>query len=101
MRLLIFFDVPTLTAEDRRNYRKLHQTLVKEGFLMIQESVYVRVLMNKQSANFLEERIQKVAPVRGTVQSMIVTEKQYSEIKFLAGKNIEDVRNSDERMVVI
>nr|WP_317698501.1 CRISPR-associated endonuclease Cas2 [Xylocopilactobacillus apis] len=101
MRLLIFFDVPTLTADDRRNYRKLHQSLVKEGFLMIQESVYSRVLINKQSAAFLEERIQRVAPVNGIVQSMIVTEKQYSEIKFLAGKKIDDVRNSDERMIVI
>jgi CRISPR-associated protein Cas2 len=101
MRLLIFFDVPTLTAEDRRNYNRLHKSLIKEGFLMIQESIYVRVLMNKQSAKFLEDRIRKVAPVNGVVQSMIITEKQYSDIKFLSGQPIEDIRNSDDRMIVI
>ena len=101
MRLLIFFDVPTKTVEDRKNYRRLHKSLIKEGFLMIQKSVYVRVLMNKQSARYLEERIRKVTPPDGIVQSMMITEKQYSEIKFLAGKKIEDIRNSDERLVVI
>lgn len=32
MRLIIFFDVPTATSDDRKRYRKLHQLLVKEGF---------------------------------------------------------------------
>lgn len=101
MRLIVFFDVPTVTVDDRRRYRKLHQLLVKEGFLMIQYSVYVRVVTNKQSAKFLENRIEKAAPSNGMVQSLIITEKQYADIRFLSGKSVEDIRNTDERLVII
>lgn len=101
MRLIIFFDVPTATSDNRKRYRKLHQLLVKEGFLMIQYSVYVRIVLNKQSALFLEERIKNAAPIDGVVQSLIITEQQYSNIKFLSGKNIDDVRNTDDRLIVI
>lgn len=101
MRVMIFFDLPTLTAQDRRNYRQFRKALINEGFLMIQESVYVRVAVSRQSAEFIERRIEQIAPDDGLVQSLIVTEKQYTGMKFLTGKMIQDVRNSDARVIVI
>jgi CRISPR-associated protein Cas2 len=98
---MIFFDLPTLTAQDRRNYRQFRKALINEGFLMIQESVYVRVAVSRQSAEFIERRIEQIAPDDGLVQSLIVTEKQYTGMKFLTGKMIQDVRNSDARVIVI
>lgn len=41
MRILIFFDLPTETAKDRKTYSKFRKFLIKEGFVMMQESVYV------------------------------------------------------------
>lgn len=46
MRMLVMFDLPTETAEDRRNYRIFHKTLIKNGFFMMQESVYTRMVLN-------------------------------------------------------
>ncbi|MGY3744286.1 CRISPR-associated endonuclease Cas2 [Oenococcus kitaharae] len=101
MRLMIFFDLPTLTASDRRNYRQFRKMLINEGFLMIQESVYVRVAMNRKSADFLVKRVAQLCPKSGIVQSLMITENQYASIEFLAGNPIEDVRNSDAKVVVI
>jgi len=101
MRVMIFFDLPTLTDADRRNYRHFRKGLINEGFLMIQESVYVRVTTNRQAATLLEKRVQAITPTDGLVQSLIVTEKQYTMMKFLSGKPSDDVRNSDEKLVVI
>ncbi len=101
MRVLIMFDLPTYTAEDRRRYQLFHKALINEGFLMIQESVYARIAINRESAEFLEERVREFAPRVGLVQSLIVTEKQYASIKFLSGKPIIDPRNSTEGTVVI
>lgn len=44
MRLMIMFDLPVETSEDRRNYRKFRRALIDEGFLMMQYSIYVRVM---------------------------------------------------------
>ncbi|MDN6899930.1 CRISPR-associated endonuclease Cas2 [Oenococcus sicerae] len=101
VRLMLFFDLPTLTSNDRRNYRQFRKELIKEGFLMIQESVYVRIVTNKLTAEFMEKRLSSIAPEEGIIQTLIVTEKQYASMKFLAGEQIDDVRNSDDKVVVI
>lgn len=98
---MIFFDLPTTTAIDRKRYQHFRKELLKEGFLMVQESVYVRVAANRQSALFLENRISQIAPPKGIVQSLIVTEKQYATMRFLTGEQIQDWRNSDQRTVII
>lgn len=101
MRLMVMFDLPVETSENRRNYRQFRKLLLSEGFLMIQESVYVRVTTNKQSAALLEKRLAKSAPSDGLVQTLIITEKQYASMKFLTGESKQDVRNTNDRLVII
>lgn len=43
MRVFVFFDLPTATAAERREYSRFRKSLIKEGFLMMQESVYVKL----------------------------------------------------------
>ncbi|WP_039143225.1 CRISPR-associated endonuclease Cas2 [Fructilactobacillus fructivorans] len=101
MRLIVMFDLPVDTSEERRNYRKFRKELINEGFLMIQYSVYARVCVSKESARFTEARISTYAPSKGLIQTMMVTEKQYNSMHFLAGKKKEDIRNTSNRTVVI
>ena len=95
------FDLPTGTAEERKEYRQFHKKLINEGFLMVQFSVYVRVCVTRQTAKFLENRIRKFLPRGGLVQSLMVTEKQYNDMHFLVGKPINDVRNTSDRTVIL
>ncbi|ATO56487.1 CRISPR-associated protein Cas2 [Loigolactobacillus coryniformis subsp. coryniformis] len=101
MRLMIMFDLPMETSEQRKNYRKFRKALINEGFLMIQYSIYVRVCVSKQSATFMERRITDITPADGLVQSMMVTEKQYNAMHFLAGEFKRDVRNTADRTIVL
>lgn len=95
------FDLPVDTSEDRRNYRKFRKKLISEGFFMMQYSIYVRVCVTRQAAQFLEKRIKVAVPEHGKVQTMMVTEKQYQEAHYLAGDPVDDVLNSSERTVVL
>lgn len=36
MRVMVFFDLPTITDKNRHDYRKFRQFLVQEGFIMMQ-----------------------------------------------------------------
>lgn len=101
MRVLIFFDLPMKTAVERKAYTEFRKNLIREGFLMIQESVYVRVATTRESAYFLENRVAGFVPKEGLVQSLIVTEKQYASIRFLLGSSVADTRNTDERTIII
>lgn len=101
MRVMVFFDLPTVTDADRRNYRQFRKSLIEEGFLMIQESVYVRIATTRESAQFLESRVASFVPPKGIIQSLIVTEKQYAGMRFFAGESVKDISNFDTKTVVI
>ncbi|CUS25498.1 CRISPR-associated endoribonuclease Cas2 [Paucilactobacillus oligofermentans DSM 15707 = LMG 22743] len=101
MRLMVMFDLPVQTNEQKRSYRKFRKELINEGFLMIQYSVYVRVCVSKQSAGYMEKRIAEFAPENGLIQTMMVTEKQYNDMNFIAGEFKQDVRNTSDRTVIL
>ena len=101
MRMLVFFDLPTETAEDRRNYRKFRKLLVDNGFIMMQESVYCKLLLNATGEAAVLDVIRRQKPPKGLVQLLTVTEKQFSRMEYLVGEFHSEVLSSDERMVII
>ncbi|AHA04655.1 CRISPR-associated endonuclease Cas2 [Pediococcus pentosaceus] len=101
MRLMIMFDLPVETAKQRKQYRQFRKSLINEGFLMIQYSVYVRVCVTKKSATLMENRIKTFLPENGTIQALTLTEKQYNDMHFLVGDRVEDVRNNSDRTVIL
>ena len=101
MRVIIFFDLPTLTAKDRREYRKFRNMLINEGFLMMQESVYCKLTLNYQSAESVLERVRKEKTSDGIIQSMVITEKQYSKIEYIIGKKNSKQIETTKRIIEI
>lgn len=102
MRVLCMFDLPVDTDEEKRAYRIFRKNLIKEGFTMIQYSVYVRVCSNRDYAKRLEARIQKFVPLEGNVRLLCVTEKQYTDMKLLVGsRTTAEKAIGTERLIVI
>lgn len=101
MRVVVFFDLPTDTAKDRKNYSKFRKLLINEGFIMMQESVYSKLALNKSIANSIKEKIYKNKPPKGIVQLLVITEKQYSEIEYVVGKKSTDVVDDTERLIIL
>ena len=83
MRILVFFDLPTETSKDRKVYSKFRKFLIKEGFVMMQESVYVKLVLNNSVANAVREKIEKNKPSKGLVQLLVITEKQFNSMEYI------------------
>lgn len=101
MRMLVFFDLPTETAIQRRNYSKFRKTLIKNGFIMMQESVYCKLLLNGSAERAALDMLHKNKPPEGNVQILTITEKQFAKIEYLSGEFHSEIVNTDERMVII
>ena len=99
MRILIFFDLPTETVQERREYSRFRKFLIKSGFFMMQESVYCKLTLNQTSVNSALDSVRKNKPLAGLVQALVVTEKQFSRMEYIVGTYLGDVVNSDERYV--
>ncbi len=93
MWLFVFFDLPTTTKKERHDYAHFRKDLEKDGFTMMQYSVYTRHCGSKESMNTHIERIRKFIPPKGLVSILAVTDKQYGEIHNFWGK-IEKAKQS-------
>lgn len=83
MRMIIFFDLPVDTVLDRKNYRKFRKFLIENGYLMMQYSVYSKILLNPQSLHSHRTKLAKHIPKKGLVEALVITEKQYANIETL------------------
>lgn len=99
MRMLVLFDLPTETAADRREYRRFRKLLIRNGFLMLQESVYCKLLLNSTAQSVMTEQLRRNRPPKGIVQMLTVTEKQFAKMEYITGIWHSDVIDTDERLV--
>lgn len=101
MRLLLMFDMPTQTAEDKKAYRTFRKFLLGEGFLMHQYSVYTKLLLNDTATQAMMKRLEKNKPKIGHVTVLKVTEKQFARMVYLHGKKDLSIANTDARVVFL
>lgn len=87
MWLFVFFDLPTETKKDRKNASGFRKNLLKDGYSMMQYSVYIRHCASFESANVHEKRIYKLLPPLGKVSVLRITDKQFGDIMNFWGKS--------------
>ena len=95
MRLILFFDLPVITKEQRKIYIQFRKFLIKNGYIMMQYSVYCKIFANREAAVKHVGVLGKNVPKSG--QILLVTEKQYSKIEIIVGgKSLqEELVNGD------
>ena len=81
MWLMVFFDLPTQTKTDRKNYTLFRKCLLKDGFTQMQYSVYLRHCASSENANVHMKRVKKGLPPKGQVSILRITDKQFSQIQ--------------------
>ena len=101
MRVIVFFDLPVVTGEEKRAYLRFRKYLLKNGFMMVQESVYCKLALNGSAVNAIIENVRKNSPDKGLVQLLTVTEKQYAKMDLIIGDIKGEILDSDERLVIL
>lgn len=86
MWLFVFFDLPTATKKDRKAYTQFRKKLQKDGFQMMQYSVYIRHCASRESLDVHIRRVKSFVPAKGQVSLLAITDKQYGNIINLWGK---------------
>lgn len=100
MRIIVFFDLPVKTKQQRREYSDFRRGLIKNGFTMMQFSVYSRTVLDYDDAARYERIVERIVPKIGAVRMMTVTEKQYASIKILAGERLKNENLLDTKDIL-
>jgi CRISPR-associated protein Cas2 len=86
MWLFTMFDLPVVTTEERKRYAHFRKFLIRQGFTMLQFSVYARFCRNEERAKTFRRRIRKEIPPGGSVRVLSVTERQFGKMENYEGK---------------
>ena len=95
------FDLPVETVAQRREYRLFRKYLIKQGFLMLQESNYCKMVPNSAAGDGVIMGLRANKPPEGSVQVLKVTEKQFAKMEYLVGEAKDNVINDDRRLVIL
>ncbi len=101
MRIIVLFDLPVGTSTQVRSYTKFRKYLIKNGFMMLQESVYCKLAINQTASQNVIEQVKRNKPEEGLVQVLAITEKQYARMECIVGDANSSILNSDERLIVL
>ena len=87
MWLYCFFDLPVETKAQRKTAARFRKDLLKDGFTMMQFSVYIRHCASSESGTVHINRVKEIIPEEGLVSIIKVTDKQFGEsINFVGCK---------------
>ena len=96
MRLLVYFDLPVQTKEERNRAQRFRKELLTEGFVMMQYSCYSRFCRNDFEVNRYMKRVKILCTklIRGEVRILKITNKQYENMLIL----LEEPKCSEVRV---
>ncbi|MHB1763857.1 MAG: CRISPR-associated endonuclease Cas2 [Acidimicrobiales bacterium] len=84
--LFVMFDLPVDDSQARREYASFRKELVREGFTMIQFSIYARYFGSEEAAVARRRRLRQALPPRGQVRFLVVTDRQFGKMEVYIGK---------------
>ncbi len=101
MRIILFFDLPMITEDDKRIYTRFRKELVRNGYMMLQFSVYSKICTNREAAVNNILKIKKNVPEKGSIRILLVTEKQYAKMEIILGgkSKIENIITIDPLII--
>jgi CRISPR-associated protein Cas2 len=100
MWMIVLFDLPVVTHEERKTASLFRKKLLDQGFHMSQFSVYYRLLSGKEALDGYIRDIQAQLPPNGKVDILAITDKQYEGIISFSGKKKEKNKQKPSQLLL-
>lgn len=84
--LLVSFDLPVMSAEERRIHARFRKDLLADGYIRIQWSVYARPCPTIERFHTHLRRLRQLAPHTGEVRGIFITETQWQRMEIFRGE---------------
>ncbi len=78
--LVVLFDLPTDTNEEKRKAVRFRNDLLDIGYLMLQYSVYVRCAVTIDKKKHLIAELFAINPGTGSVKCLFITDAQWEQM---------------------
>jgi CRISPR-associated protein Cas2 len=100
MWMVAMFDLPVETKENRRHYVRFRNTLLKDGFMMLQYSVYARYIPSEEAAETHRRTVRLAIPPLGQVRLMALTDHQFGKMEVFHGRRPKKPEAAPEQFLL-
>lgn len=100
MWLIAMFDLPVETGENRRDYTRFRKALLKDGFMMLQFSVYARFIPSEEAAESHRRTVRSVVPPLGQVRLIAITDHQFGKMEVFLGRKLRPPEDAPTQIVL-
>lgn len=98
MWVLVLFDLPTETKQERKVHAKFRKMLMQDGFTMFQFSIYLRHCPSRENAEAHRRRVKAMLPEKGHVGILCITDKQLGAMELFYGKKPKPIATGTQQL---
>ena len=100
MWLVTMFDLPVDTKDARREYTRFRKALLREGFMMLQYSVYARYFDSGEESDAHRARVRGALPPDGHVRLIAITDHQFGRMEVFQGKMRQEAEEPPAQLML-
>lgn len=97
--VLVFFDLPVGTPEERKAAANFRKDLVRDGYIMVQYSVYARPCGSADRVETQVRRLKPKIPPKGEVRSLIISDAQWGRMLVMHSQQKVESEKQPEQMM--
>lgn len=100
MWMMVMYDLPVVEEKERKIAAKFRKFMEKEGFSMVQFSVYAKFCGTREKADVIRQRVEDGLPEKGKVSILMFTDKQFGEIVHLTNRKKHKSKENPDQLVL-
>jgi CRISPR-associated protein Cas2 len=100
MWMMVMYDLPVVEEKARKIAAKFRKYMEKEGFSMVQFSVYAKFCGTREQAETLKDRVGENLPEKGKVSILMFTDKQFGDIVHLTNRKRTKAKENPDQLVL-
>lgn len=98
MWVMILFDLPTETKQERKIAQRFRKDIMSYGFTMFQKSIYIRHCPSKENTEMHKSRVRGILPKNGNITVLSITDKQFSDMEMYYGRKKEIPKTGPQQL---
>ena len=100
MWIFAMFDLPVDDKKKRRDYTRFRTGLIKQGFSMLQYSIYARYFSCREVSESYVRRVRMAVPSEGEVRILQVTDRQFGQMEVYYGKKLREAEKPPPQLLL-
>jgi CRISPR-associated protein Cas2 len=96
--VLVFFDLPVGSPEERRDATNFRKDLIKDGYFMVQFSVYARPCGTADRVETQVRRLKSKIPAHGEVRGLMISDAQWGRMIIMRSQQKADAEKMPAQM---